>query len=58
MKDLFKDVFERNCHFTQAGILDEIMNIIHSLSLSYKQSKTSLNRAKLDLLVEQNESAH
>ncbi len=44
MKDLLKDVFERNCHFAQAGILDEIMNTIHPLSLSYKQNKTSLEQ--------------
>ncbi|PCJ47149.1 MAG: hypothetical protein COA74_12315 [Gammaproteobacteria bacterium] len=44
MKNLLKITIEKNCHFTRAGLQDEVIDQIHPNSLSYAQSKQMLKQ--------------
>ena len=44
MNNTLNEVFNRNCHFTQCGMIDDVMETIHPQSLSYEQSRLLLEQ--------------
>ena len=42
MHSQLKQLFEKNCHFTQLGLVEEVMDTIHTQSLTYTQTQKAL----------------